>query len=83
MQSAPSLKGEPIVLFGGAIQKCNSIPEDTHGIFLYDETHPVAVRYQTVGMPRSTQRLDRVLPGSGTYALGAPRQLQIGLRITF
>ncbi len=30
-----------------------------------------------------TSRLDRVLPGSGTYANGAPRQLEFGLRITF
>jgi len=30
-----------------------------------------------------TSRLDRVLPGSGTFANGAPRQLEFGLRITF
>jgi hypothetical protein len=30
-----------------------------------------------------TQRLDRVLAGSGTYANGAPRQLEFGVRITF
>jgi hypothetical protein len=30
-----------------------------------------------------TSRQDRVLPGSGTYAVGAPRQLEFGLRITF
>jgi hypothetical protein len=30
-----------------------------------------------------TTRLDRVLPGSGTYSNGAPRQLQIGVRLTF
>jgi hypothetical protein len=30
-----------------------------------------------------TQRLDRVLPGSGTYANGAPRQMEFGVRITF
>jgi len=30
-----------------------------------------------------TQRLDRVLPGSGTYATGAPRRLEIGLRVNF
>jgi hypothetical protein len=30
-----------------------------------------------------TQRLDRVLPGSGTYATGAPRQMEFGVRITF
>ncbi|MFY9904149.1 MAG: hypothetical protein WAK62_03320, partial [Terriglobales bacterium] len=30
-----------------------------------------------------TQRLDRILPGSGTYAVGAPRQLEIGLRVSF
>ena len=30
-----------------------------------------------------TSRLDRVLPGSGTYANGAPRQIEFGVRITF
>ena len=30
-----------------------------------------------------TSRLDRVLAGSGTYANGAPRQMEFGLRITF
>jgi len=30
-----------------------------------------------------TARLDRVLPGSGTYAIGAPRQMEFGVRITF
>jgi hypothetical protein len=30
-----------------------------------------------------TSRLDRVLPGSGTYANGAPRQLEFGLRVIF
>ncbi len=30
-----------------------------------------------------TARLDRVLAGSGTYANGAPRQIEFGLRITF
>jgi len=30
-----------------------------------------------------TSRLDRVLAGSGTYANGAPRQIEFGLRLTF
>jgi hypothetical protein len=30
-----------------------------------------------------TSRLDRVLTGSGTYANGAPRQMEFGVRITF
>ncbi len=30
-----------------------------------------------------TSRLDRILPGSGTYANGAPRQMEFGVRITF
>jgi hypothetical protein len=30
-----------------------------------------------------TSRLDRVLPGSGTYANGAPRQIEFEVRITF
>jgi hypothetical protein len=30
-----------------------------------------------------TSRLDRVLPGSGTYATGSPRQIELGVRVTF
>jgi hypothetical protein len=30
-----------------------------------------------------TSRLDRILPGSGTYANGAPRQFEFGVRVTF
>lgn len=30
-----------------------------------------------------SSRLDRVLPGSGTYANGAPRQMEFGVRFTF
>lgn len=30
-----------------------------------------------------TSRLDRILPGSGTYAVGAPRQIEFGVRINF
>ncbi len=30
-----------------------------------------------------TSRLDRILPGSGTYSEGAPRQIEFGVRITF
>jgi hypothetical protein len=30
-----------------------------------------------------TARLDRVLPGSGTYATGAPRQIEFAVHITF
>ena len=30
-----------------------------------------------------SSRLDRVLPGSGTYASAAPRQMEFGVRITF
>jgi len=30
-----------------------------------------------------TSRLDRVLPGSGTYANGAPRQIEYGVRVIF
>ena len=30
-----------------------------------------------------SSRLDRILPGSGTYANGAPRQMEFGVRVTF
>jgi hypothetical protein len=30
-----------------------------------------------------SSRLDRIMPGSGTYGTGAPRQVEFGVRITF
>jgi len=30
-----------------------------------------------------TSRLDRIVPGSGTYGYAAPRQVEIGVRVTF
>ena len=30
-----------------------------------------------------TSRSDRILPGSGTYSNGAPRQMEFGVRVTF
>jgi hypothetical protein len=30
-----------------------------------------------------TSRLDRITAGSGTYGIGAPRQIDFGVRVTF
>ena len=38
---------------------------------------------QINGTTRTGHNIDRVGVGSGVYALGAPRQIEFGLRITF
>lgn len=66
--------------FGGAGGQLNGVLDGAPGTSLNNAT---SGSYCGPSNGLCTQRLDRVLPGSGTYALGAPRQLQIGLRVTF
>jgi len=66
--------------YGGAGNQLSGVLDGAPGTSLNNSTSP-----GTCGTTTSfcTSRLDRVLPGSGTYANGAPRQLQFGVRITF
>ena len=66
--------------FGGAGGQLNGVMDGAPGTSLNNAT---SGGYCGPSNNICTQRLDRVLPGSGTYALGAPRQLQLGLRVTF
>ena len=66
--------------FGGAGRQLNGVLDGSPGSSLNNSS--VA---GTCGLSEAfcTSRLDRVVSGSGTYALGAPRQLEFGVRVTF
>ena len=66
--------------FGGAGGQLNGVLDGAPGTSLNNAT---SGGYCGPSNNLCTQRLDRVLPGSGTYAIGAPRQLELGLRVTF
>ncbi|MFY9560319.1 MAG: carboxypeptidase regulatory-like domain-containing protein [Terriglobales bacterium] len=66
--------------FGGAGRQLNGVLDGSPGSSLNNASSP-----GTCGnaVAFCTSRLDRVLPGSGTYGLGAPRQLEFGVKIIF
>jgi hypothetical protein len=66
--------------FGGPGGQLSGILDGAPGTSLNNSTSPGVCGNSTAFC---TSRLDRVLPGSGTYANGAPRQLEFGVRITF
>ncbi|MFZ1917606.1 MAG: carboxypeptidase-like regulatory domain-containing protein [Terriglobales bacterium] len=66
--------------YGGPGAQLSGILDGSPGTSLNNSTVP---GYCGSSASLCTSRLDRVLPGSGTYANGAPRQLQFGVRVTF
>jgi hypothetical protein len=66
--------------FGGPGGQLNGILDGAPGTSLNNAT---SGGYCGPSNNLCTQRLDRVLPGSGTFAYGAPRQLEFGLRVNF
>jgi Carboxypeptidase regulatory-like domain len=66
--------------YGGAGNQLSGVLDGAPGTSLNNSTSPGYCGNSTAFC---TSRLDRVLPGSGTYANGAPRQMQFGVRITF
>jgi len=66
--------------FGGAGDQLNGILNGAAGSSL-NNASSAGFCGNSTGV--CTSRLDRVLPGSGTYANGAPRQVEFGVRITF
>ncbi len=67
--------------FGGPGGQLSGIMDGSPGTSLNNSTSPGVCGNNPAVFCSS--RLDRVLPGSGTYANGAPRQLEFGVRITF
>jgi Carboxypeptidase regulatory-like domain len=66
--------------FGGAGRQLNGVLDGSPGSSLNNASSPGICGSSTAFC---TSRLDRVLPGSGTYGLGSPRQLEFGVRIVF
>jgi len=66
--------------FGGAGRQLNGVLDGSPGSSLNSASSP-----GTCGNSNAfcTSRLDRILPGSGSYGLGAPRQVEFGVRIIF
>ncbi len=66
--------------YGGPGAQLSGVLDGSPGTSLNNSTTP---GYCGSTTNFCTSRLDRVLPGSGTYANGAPRQMQFGVRVTF
>jgi hypothetical protein len=66
--------------FGGAGRQLSGVLDGSPGSSLNGASSPGKCGNSTAFC---TSRLDRVLPGSGTYGLGAPRQIEFGLKVTF
>jgi hypothetical protein len=66
--------------FGGAGNQLSGVMNGAPGSSLNNAS---SAGYCGSSTGYCTSRLDRVLPGSGTYAIGAPRQLEFEVRITF
>jgi hypothetical protein len=66
--------------FGGAGRQLNGVLDGSPGSSLNSASSP-----GTCGNSNAfcTSRLDRILPGSGTYGLGSPRQVEFGVKIIF
>ena len=66
--------------FGGAGGQLNGVLDGSPGSSLNSASSP-----GTCGNSNAfcTSRLDRILPGSGTYGLGAPRQVEFGVKVIF
>jgi len=66
--------------FGGAGNQLSGILNGAPGSALNNAS---SAGYCGSSTTYCTSRLDRILPGSGTYANGAPRQMEFGLRLIF
>jgi hypothetical protein len=66
--------------FGGAGRQLNGVLDGSPGSSLNSASSP-----GTCGNSNAfcSSRLDRILPGSGNYGLGAPRQVEFGVKIIF
>jgi hypothetical protein len=69
-----------IANFGGAGGQLNGVLDGSPGSSLNSASSPGTCGNSTAFC---TSRLDRILPGSGSYGLGAPRQIEFGVKITF
>jgi hypothetical protein len=66
--------------FGGAGRQLSGVLDGSPGSSLNNASAAGTCGSSTAFC---TSRLDRIMPGSGAYGQGAPRQLEFGVRITF
>jgi hypothetical protein len=66
--------------FGGAGRQLNGVLDGSPGTSLNNASSP---GFCGNSAALCSSRLDRILPGSGTYGFGAPRQLEYGVKIIF
>ena len=66
--------------FGGAGRQLSGVLDGSPGTSINNATVAGQCGNSTVFC---TTRLDRITAGSGTYGIGAPRQVEFGLRVTF
>jgi hypothetical protein len=66
--------------FGGAGRQLNGVLDGSPGSSLNGASSPGTCGNSTAFC---TSRLDRIVSGSGTYGLGAPRQIEFGVKFTF
>jgi hypothetical protein len=66
--------------FGGPGRQLNGVLDGSPGSSVNNASSPGTCGNSTAFC---TSRLDRILPGSGTYGLGAPRQVEFGVKIIF
>ena len=66
--------------FGGPGGQLNGVLDGAPGTSLNNATSPGICGNTTTFC---TSRLDRIVPGSGTYSNGAPRQMEFGVRVRF
>ncbi len=66
--------------FGGPGQQLGGVLDGSPGTSFNNATRAGVCGNSTAFC---TARLDRITPGSGAYGIGAPRQLDFGVRVTF
>jgi hypothetical protein len=66
--------------FGGPGAQLSGVLDGAPGTSLNNSTSPGICGSSTT---YCTSRLDRVLPGSGTFSIGAPRAMEFGVRVRF
>ena len=66
--------------FGGPGSQLSGVLNGAPGTSLNNAS---SAGYCGASTPLCSSRLDRVLPGSGTFANGAPRQMEFGVRVIF
>ena len=79
-RTSPSSMPSTLPISGVPTSQLSGILNGAPGTSLNNSTSPGVCGAST---SFCTSRLDRILPGSGAYSTGAPRQMQFGVRVIF